>query len=412
MLTCFKCQKCFKNVDEYLRHLKIFHFLTNTDSKTCAFNNCKASFSRFSSLKRHLLQHEPNDGEPAPKTAKIQQSSGIEKILIETNSSDKSQEQYKHIDNNSKNENGFLAKSLELNLLDLASSLYSKNSFSRKDATSILNKFKYILQSTFNHLQESKLLTLELTNSLQLPLKPYTSEFKFTKSLKEADLFNESEAVILSNEIGEIVSKGNPTLGPKIKCLQIMPIEFQIRKFFELPNVLNTMEDNLSILKENKLICNLINGEVMQNYINDADIVFTYNLYFDDFQVNNALGTHTHSICACYYSFPTLPQFLQSKLDFIFPALFCDSNYLKTYGPEICFKPLVNVLKRLEDGIIIDSKRVSFVLGLIVGDNLAVNTVLGLTQSFNSIRFCRYCREEKNDTRKGTFETNFRTLNN
>lgn len=111
-------------------------------------------------------------------------------------------------------------------------------------------------------MQKSNILTIELTNSLKLPFENHTSEFKFTKSLKSVDIFKESYAEYLSNEIDECVSTGNPTLGPKAKCLYIIPLEFQIKKFLELPNVLHTIEENLKSIEGNKLICNFINGEV------------------------------------------------------------------------------------------------------------------------------------------------------
>lgn len=425
MLNCFKCQKYFKDVDEYMCHLKIFHFLTNSDSKTCVFNNCNSTFSRFSSLKRHLQQHTKIDSEPVQKLHKTLKSIDIEQttkqnkivsINVEQSSTiiesiDKATDINEHLINND-NEYEVLEKSLNFNILDFAVNLYSKNSISRKDAKDILNQYHNIWQSTFNNLQKYNLLSPEITNLLNIPFENYSSEFKFRQLLKKLDLFKESDTIVITNEIDEIVSKGNPTLGPKIKSVQVMPIEFQIKKFFELPNVFNSMKESQKLFKEKKHICNIVNGEVIQRYFNESNISFTYNLYFDDFQVNNPLGTHTYSLCGCYYSFPTLPQYLQSKLDFIFPAMFCSSDCFNKIGPETCLKPLVEVLKRLENGIVIGSTNVSFYLGLIIGDNLAVNTVLGLTQSFNSIRFCRYCREEKNNTRQGTFETNFRTLNN
>lgn len=67
------------------------------------------------------------------------------------------------------------------------------------------------------------------------------------------------------------------------------------------------------------------------------------------------------------------------------------------------FAPLVDVLKRLEnDGIIIKSsegdKRVYFVLALITGDNLGLNGVLGMVESFSANYFCRICKMHKSDT--------------
>lgn len=37
-------------------------------------------------------------------------------------------------------------------------------------------------------------------------------------------------------------------------------------------------------------------------------------------------------------------------------------------------------------------------MGLVVGDNLGVNTVLGFTKSFSSNFFCHFCLSHKNHT--------------
>lgn len=41
---------------------------------------------------------------------------------------------------------------------------------------------------------------------------------------------------------------------------------------------------------------------------------------------------------------------------------------------------------------------VNSVLGLVLGDNLGVNTVLGFVSSFSAIFFCRFCKEVKTST--------------
>lgn len=45
-------------------------------------------------------------------------------------------------------------------------------------------------------------------------------------------------------------------------------------------------------------------------------------------------------------------------------------------------------------------RRIYFVLALVIGDNLGVNTILGFTQSFNHNFFCRFCKAIKSSTHK------------
>jgi len=61
-----------------------------------------------------------------------------------------------------------------------------------------------------------------------------------------------------------------------------------------------------------------------------CDTVIPYNIYFDDFQINNQL--------ACFYSFPTIPQHLQTKLDFVFLAPLISSKYLKFMATKFALK--------------------------------------------------------------------------
>jgi len=60
-------------------------------------------------------------------------------------------------------------------------------------------------------------------------------------------------------------------------------------------------------------------------------------------------------------------------------------------------------LKILEnDGITIESsegeKHIYFVLALITGDNLGLNGILGMVESFSANYFCRFCKMNKTDT--------------
>ncbi|KAF0712427.1 Uncharacterized protein FWK35_00025977 [Aphis craccivora] len=44
------------------------------------------------------------------------------------------------------------------------------------------------------------------------------------------------------------------------------------------------------------------------------------------------------------------------------------------------------------------NEKIYFSLGLIVGDNLGVNSVLGFSRSFSATFFCRFCHSNKNNT--------------
>jgi hypothetical protein len=122
-------------------------------------------------------------------------------------------------------------------------------------------------------------------------------------------------------------------------------------------------------------------------------LVIPYFLYFDDFEINNALGSHSSSIVGVYYSFPIAPHYLRSNLNNIFIAAIFNTKDVKFIGNERIFYQLIKNINGLDNNgleLNINGKKVNVYLslGLILGDNLGLNAVLGFSRSFSSDRFC------------------------
>lgn len=75
------------------------------------------------------------------------------------------------------------------------------------------------------------------------------------------------------------------------------------------------------------------------------------NLYVDDFETCNPLGTSRkiHKRCAVYWILANLPPGSHSSLSSIYLAALCKSDDVKTYGFDKVFEPLVQDLKTLEE---------------------------------------------------------------
>lgn len=87
-----------------------------------------------------------------------------------------------------------------------------------------------------------------------------------------------------------------------------------------------------------------------------------YILYYDDFEVNNALGSHAteHTLVAFYYSFPTFPGHLLSSPENIFVALIFKSRDFQN-GSTACLSLLIDEIKSLEEkGSLIQTTKASF----------------------------------------------------
>lgn len=104
-----------------------------------------------------------------------------------------------------------------------------------------------------------------------------------------------------------------------------MPITFQIRKFFELPNVFQKVKLNTIKIQEGPKLDHFIKGRLWKEKIKNFrpdQFVIPFHFYGDGAQINNPLGTHTKpgEQQFNYISFPTIPNEYASRLENIFTA--------------------------------------------------------------------------------------------
>lgn len=121
-------------------------------------------------------------------------------------------------------------------------------------------------------------------------------------------------------------------------------------------------------------------------------------------------GSHSgiHKMGCIYYTVAALPPEYLSALENIFVAyLFhsADRGVNNKVLNDVMFSSLIQELIDLqENGITIHiasvDKIIYFALGLILGDNLGLNSILGFVESFNANYCCRICRCPKHDLRK------------
>lgn len=246
------------------------------------------------------------------------------------------------------------------------------------------------------------------------------SIYRMEKQLSRSSYFMKPKVITILETTGTVLQHGIAIEDNIKEKIVLMPIEHQIRSFFEMPNVLkNVVQFMREKEQETGAINNFLQGQlwktIRSNY-EDSEIIIPVILYGDDFEPDNGLSGNagTNKQMGIYYTFPVLPQYLLSSPFYVFDALLFPSR-IKTMegGLKLSLVDLVNVFVQLEvEGIVINDgeseHQVRFVISLIVGDNLAIHELLGFIKSFNSTLYCRFCCTPKTETK---YDTVIRTEN-
>ena len=83
-----------------------------------------------------------------------------------------------------------------------------------------------------------------------------------------------------------------------------------------------------------------------------SDLTIALNLYVDDFEICNPLGTSRkkHKITAVYWVLADVPSLLRSELNSIFLAILCKAEDVKRFGYSAVLEPL------LKDGVVLEEE--------------------------------------------------------
>lgn len=418
-------------IDIYITHIKHIHLIRNFTSLKCGQDSCPQTFSNFFCLRRHLIKlHVKSRNNDSQDIASKTNSSAVS-IVIKNNDAPELC-QFSIIDNNlsevsnellndnesletSSKDINICVKKIETDLLKLVCKLVSISSIPRNVMFNFLHEFEHCIAEPLSSLLANNFSENILTNFLKNPFANFSTEHKLIQELINYKSFKMPINVNVSNRVTEVFRSGCPILQNVAYECVLMPIVFQIKTFFELPGVFHsTLKTMETINNSDNGVNHFLKGSIWKQTLSnfkDSDIVIPYFLYHDDFETGNALGSHsTHNtISAFYMNFPTIPQYASSLLDNIFVIMLIKAKYLKEIGYTKSCTPLIDILKMLEtDGIIIQlpsgDQRVYFVLGLLLGDNLGLNSMMGFVKSFSANFYCRMCKQLKSDMQRACVE--------
>ena len=126
---------------------------------------------------------------------------------------------------------------------------------------------------------------------------------------------------------------------------------------------------------------------------------FCAHFYSDSVELSNPLGAAKgkHKINQVFYSIAQVPREQRSKIDNIQLCMVFKDHLVKKYGYKVIFKTLVEDLKQLELGIVVEKPyRRTVQLGVLAysADNLEAHSLGGFSCCFSSKDICRFCHAQ------------------
>lgn len=409
-------------------HLKRIHFFNdNSDTYRCIEGTCFQSFRDANSFKRHLMRKHSiplvSSNKPEKRT-EIDQPQEVLQVNQEASSSSTlslSEQPKQLIKDDTASD---LLKNVFISAAKFSLYLHDNN-FSRKDVIDvqenvnelILNPIMLVFkQFAENNLQDHKKVFNELTSLIMHcrdTFKLCKTEYLMNQWLKKEGLMRDVTKFSISSEVKPVHKSETLTYQEIDVQAVIMPLKFQFQAVLEQNNYLEKTLSYMSFLKNDLKFTNFIQGELWRQKSNlyPNEIIIPYFIYLDDVEINNPLGSHatTHSTCNLYYSFPCIPK-QESRLQNIFLGAILKTADFKLHGSNNCLSLLIEHLRELEvTGINIksskgNSHKAHFVLALVLGDNLGLNTILNFNKSFSANSFCRFCRAVKTETQNMCIE--------
>ncbi|CAI6372385.1 unnamed protein product [Macrosiphum euphorbiae] len=430
MVTCFLCNQTFDSIKILFNHFNFFHPEQKFDSYFCAENNCSRSFSLKNSFRKHLLKHT-YESQPCTAPQLNDTYSFIDAI---TNTNVITEVGYTHSNSEF---NGNCKDNLTIDPVELLNhsiscflaSLYANPIIPRNAVQVVVDGLEKVIVEGFSAyienyikkmLSEKKIssecftVVDNITSVIKNALGNFKTEHKRFNFFAEKGTYIEPKEVVIGQRLNKIIKNGVSILEPINCSQQFIPLSKVLKQFFSLENILGETLENMTNLMSNKSVLgNFIQGTFWQSRIKkfEGKTVLPLFLFFDDFESGNVLGSHSgiHKLGAVYVSLPCIPLHRSSMLSNIFLTLLFHSSDRVEFGNNVIFKPVIDELNFLQNvGIEIDTSvfkgTLYFDLGLILGDNLGLHSIIGFVESFSSNFPCRICNIRKENLRVQCYE--------
>lgn len=423
MYICFICSSLFSSINQLMLHLKIYHHLGAQSIYKCKQQDCNRDFQGSEHFRQHLNRVHSNIipeftinelafDSPIHDSDKVVP---ISEEIVNLNEINNSNFDNAEIGDNSrpfeeivrdyalKFITNLLTKpnvteSLMQDIVVGATELFSSGILSILKAEVIPHLYK-----CDNH-QLDKIK--KMFNVLENPFSKLNTEYQRLQFLETNHLFFKPKKVVIGF-VGEkkVISGIERQVIVQTQAHSFCMKE-NLKQFFELPGVFDAAYQFILSSINNSNLTSFLNGSTWKNIKKNFQdkIVFPIFIYYDDAEMGNPLGFHSgiHKMGCIYYTVPALPPEYLSSLENIFPAFIFHSSDrgVNKFDNTKMFSSLIRDLIDLQENgisIIVNSTNITiyFALGLILGDNLGLNSMLGFVESFSANYYCRLCRSHK-----------------
>ena len=424
---CFICSASFGESRSLVSHIKILHSSLNIQKFTCKFENCFREFDRMKYFSKHLDGHkkmEISDEDVFP--AKKAKGSGNESLEREGTfhfgdfKAAPGSEYQGESSTSNRNFSADFFSAVSNAVASCVARLYTRDNLTRSQVQDIVSDMKDLFCGSFlDLLRENVMQALETSQSKDIGqirilfdimkemFDDVDTEHKRLKYFSEKNAFVQPEKYSVGTANVQKTQKGQVIVQPTTLTGTFVPPSKSLKSFLELPGVLDQILSYMRDLEsESEIMENVVQGTLWRDEIKPKfgdKSVLPLTMSFDEFETNKDLGSHAvvHKLMACHIAISCLPLAFLSQLENMFLALLYHASD-KAFGLEEVFRPLLTDLRNLEtDGIdvIVDGnvRRLHFAVCLISCDNLGLQTVLGLVESFSAkeVFFVEFAKSPK-----------------
>jgi len=409
-LVCYKCHVCdFTepcSESDYFAHLRTH--LRNNEKVQCPFKDCSFDTNVYSTFNAHKCKAHHHH---CFKDLKV----GV--VLSTQRSHTEEDTVYPLVDTSGSEDDCNVAEEQD-NLDDTKQKL-------EHNLASLFLKMQTILyisdsatQEIIQQLNQIHLLSGPLLyNTIQQTIVKHCGEVESTVVKELVKTVTDTSVLLRCTKEGGPLSTTNRRASYFMSEFPVVvPIEYKIDgddQYYAYVPIIQMLQKLLN--KQEVLEAVLAAGETSRGYSSyrdgthyrdnsffaEGDCRISLNLYIDDFEVANPLGTSRkkHKLCAIYWVLANLPAKHTSSLHTIQLALLCKTNVVKQHGYSKVLH-LIEDLKCLEEQGVYVEQLGSCVRGSVLhvlADNLGAHSLAGFQESFRVNLPCRFCMATRDD---------------